>query len=381
MPQDRRPFVNWLILVAVVATFVLQTASIAERRAELPAKIKESRNRSVQDVAEELGVNEQQLEKIEKSVEKTIESINHPHSGMLSVKSKDELVKRAMLERYFVWGKVMPFILKGWDIKGLLGHIWLHGGILHLLGNMLFLWIFGNAVCAKISNRFYLPVYLGLGIVAGMVHLLFKGGYVLGASGAINGIVGMYLVFFPENVITCYFVLWLFFHLYIKEFSVSSIWIILFWLVFDIWGAMSGGGGVAYFAHLGGFAGGVVLAILMLKFKLVVMEERYEKSLLQLLSGKGGPAEYESAPLYFSRSGITERDLELTTEPAPDEVAERPSIPLEPPTPIPLEPETPKEEFIHFTCSCGKRFKVPSEYAGKTGKCPKCKNRIKIPDK
>jgi hypothetical protein len=100
--------------------------------------------------------------------------------------------------------------------------------------------------------------------------------------------------------------------------------------------------------------------------------------LLQMFLGKEDPAEYESAPLYFSRSGITERDLELTTKPA--EADEHSSIPLEPP-PIPLEPEAPKEEFIRFTCSCGKRFKVPSEYAGKAGKCPRCKKRVRIPDK
>ena len=84
---------------------------------------------------------------------------------------------------------------------------------------------------------------------------MFTGGNAIGASGAINGIVGMYLVFFPINEITCYFVFLLLPRL-IKEFSLSSIWMILFWLAFDIWGAMRGGGQVAYFAHLGGFAGG-----------------------------------------------------------------------------------------------------------------------------
>jgi hypothetical protein len=256
---------------------------------------------------------------------------------------------------------------------------------------MLFLWIFGNAVCAKIGNVRYLPIYLGLGVLAGISHLIFTGGSALGASGAIYGIVGMYLVFFPENEITCYLAIPF---LFVKEICVSSIWIILFWVVFDVWGAMKGGGGIAYFAHLGGFAGGFGLAILMLKFELVVMEEGYEKSLLQLIAERKGPAAYESTPQYIGHSGLSEKDLE-TVKPETAEPAAMKTIPLESAagetSPAPQGrggPEPPKcapcptaEEFIRFTCSCGKRFKLPTKYAGKMGVCPKCKLRMRIPDK
>ncbi len=97
------------------------------------------------------------------------------------------------------------FVLDGWGIKGLFGYMWLHGGILHLIGNLIFLWLFGNAVCSKIGNVFYLPVYVGLGLIAATSHLIFSDGRAVGASGAINGIVGMYLVFFPENSMSCFF--------------------------------------------------------------------------------------------------------------------------------------------------------------------------------
>jgi membrane associated rhomboid family serine protease len=373
VPQDRRPFINWLIIAGALTAFVFQIISIRERTAKVPEKIKECQNRSVEDVAKEFGVKEQQLKKIEQSVEKTIEKIKKTFPDQnIPPDYKEKAIKRRIIEEYFVLEKVRPFILNGWGIKGLFGHIWLHGGYLHLLGNMLFLWIFGNAVCAKIGNFRYLPIYLGLGIIGGITHLIFTGGNAIGASGAINGIVGMYLVFFPENEITCYLVMWFFLSPYVKEFSVSSIWMILFWLAFDIFGAMRGGGGVAYFAHLGGFAGGFILAILMLKLKLVVMEEGYEKSLLQLLSGEKGPTKYESTPYYFGHPGLSERDLEIT-EPVTTEPAR--------PKTISLEPEPAKEEFIHFTCSCGKRIKVPVKYAGKTGRCPKCKLRVRIPEK
>jgi membrane associated rhomboid family serine protease len=371
VPQDRRPFINWLIIAGAIAAFVFAIISVEERRAKLPEKIKEYENRSVEDMVKEFGVGEQELKKIEQLVEKIQKAFP---KGKMPPNFKEEMIKQTILKEYFVWGQIKPFILNGWTIKGLFGHIWLHGGILHLLGNMYFLWIFGNAVCAKIGNFRYLPIYLGLGVIAGIAHLIFTGGNALGASGAINGVVGMFLVFFPENEITCYLVLFfpLLLRPYVKEFCVSSIWMILFWLAFDVWGAMKGGGGVAYFAHLGGFAGGFVLAIVMLKLKLVVMEEGYEKSLLQLLSGRKGPAAYESTPCYIKHSGLEEKDLE-TVEPETAEPAAMKTIPL--------EPEPPREEFIRFTCSCGKRFKVPLKYAGKTGRCPKCKLLMRLPDK
>ena len=132
--------------------------------------------------------------------------------------------------------------------------MWLHGGLLHLLGNLLFLWVFGNAVCAKIGNLRYLLLYVLLGVTAGIAHLLISRGAVIGASGAINGVVGMYLVLFYENEITCLFAFWLIV-LYVRVFAVSSIWMILLWLLWDVVGALlPGGSNVAYFAHLGGFA-------------------------------------------------------------------------------------------------------------------------------
>lgn len=371
VPQDRRPFINWLIIAGAIAAFVFQTISVVEQSIKVQGKLEDFKKSSVEDLAKELGVKEKQLKEIEQSVKKIVDKIQKAlPDEKISPEFKEKAIKEIIIRDYFILGKIRPFILKGWTIKGLLGHIWLHGGIIHLLGNMLFLWIFGNAVCAKIGNIRYLPIYLGLGIIAGIVHLISTGGNALGASGAIYGIVGMYLVFFPENEITCYFVVPLFFAA--KEFCVSSIWMILFWVAFDVWGAMQGGGGVAYFAHLGGFAGGFVLAIVMLKLKLVVMEEGYEKSLLQLISGRKGAAAYESTPYYIKHSGLSEKDLE-TVEAERAESAE--------PKTILLEPEPPKEEFIRFACSCGKRFKMPTKYAGKTGICPKCNLRVRIPEK
>ncbi len=160
---------------------------------------------------------------------------------------------------------------------------------------------------------------------------------------------------------------------------------ILFWLAFDILGAMLGGGEVAYFAHLGGFAGGVVLAILMLKFKMVTME-RYEKSLLQVIEEYRHPSAVEdpSAGYYNYLNATANQQEELPLAPIPPIPFEPKTVsfdPVEKPETIPLEPQNPKDEFIRFACSCGKRLKMPAKYAGKTGKCPQCNARLKIPEK
>jgi len=176
-------------------------------------------------------------------------------------------------------------VLDGWTVTGLFGYLWLHGSIEHLVGNMIFLWVFGNAVCAKVGNLPYLLIFLGLGLLSGATHIVFDGQPAIGASGAINGIVGMFLVWYPLNELSCLFFLWV----YVRTFTVSSIWMILIWFVFDILGAALGAGGIAYYAHLGGFVTGAVIAVALLSSRMVKMEPS-ERSLLKLLGlDKGEP--------------------------------------------------------------------------------------------
>jgi len=384
VPQDRYPVVNWLIIAGAIAVFIFQTLSVHERTDQLPAMTKKYENVPVEDMVKEFGVKDKDIKRIEKSVEKPTRIMED--EGLFKKADereqfKERFVKESILQQYYVLGEIRPYILDGFALKGLFGYMWLHGGILHILGNMLFLWIFGNAICAKIGNLRYIPAYIGLGLVAGISHLVFVGGSMLGASGAINGIVGMFLVLFPQNEITCY---WIFFP-YIRQFSVSSAWMILFWLVFDILGVILGGGGVAYFAHLGGFAGGVVLASLMLKFKMVTME-RYEKSLFQVIEEYRHPSAIEnpSSGYYGYLNATANLQQELPLAPIPPVPFEPKTIsidPVEKPQTIPLEPQKPQDEFIRFACACGKRVKMPAKYAGKTGKCPQCNARLKIPEK
>jgi membrane associated rhomboid family serine protease len=174
--------------------------------------------------------------------------------------------------------EIEPFVLQGWSASGMFGYMFLHGGLLHLLGNMIFLWTFGNAVCAKVGNLVYIPLFLALGIAAAVTHNLVDARPAIGASGAINGIVGMYLVFYPRNNVTCFY--WLIFR--IGTFYLSGFWVILLFFAFDVWGASGGGGGTAYWAHIGGFVTGVTVATALLLTGLVEMRDT-EESLLEVL--------------------------------------------------------------------------------------------------
>ncbi|MCK5271557.1 MAG: rhomboid family intramembrane serine protease [Sedimentisphaerales bacterium] len=282
------------------------------------------------------------------------------------------------------------YILDGWKADGLFGHMWLHAGIVHLVGNMIFLCVLGNAVCYKTGNLLYPIFYILLGIAAATAHILFCGGRALGASGAINGIIGMYLVFFPLNSITC-IVLW---YPYIRTYSLDSFWVILLWCGYDIWGIASGGGRVAYFAHLGGFAGGFILAILLLKLHIVRMNEM-EKSLVDIWEKRYGKPVVEKEddtkepPPYkpFTENGCVIENVETraheNNDVGLDEYEKDEDgwihIPLPENLHSPSPPPETQEQFLYFHCSCGKRIKVRAEHAGKTGRCPQCSNIVRIP--
>ncbi|MBW8034835.1 MAG: rhomboid family intramembrane serine protease [Planctomycetes bacterium] len=258
-------------------------------------------------------------------------------------------------------------LLDGYNVTGLFAHMWLHGGIFHIVGNLIFLWVFGNAVCAKIGNIKYLPVYIGVGLFSAFAFNLFNDGKALGASGAINGIVGMYLVFFPLNDISC---LWLM-GIFTRRFTVSSYWMVLLWLAYDIYGVVAGGGAVAYTAHLGGFAMGVVLAIAMLKFGIVKMEDD-ERSLLRLFGMKEKVAvlvrtKSKAAAPRGPGDAAIERALRQRQE---AEAADRALL---------NQLTSGDDGYIRFTCTCQKRIKVSNSYAGKIGKCPGCSRRITVP--
>jgi len=145
----------------------------------------------------------------------------------------------------------MPYV-------SLISSIFLHGGLLHLGGNMLFLWIFGDNIELKYGRAKYLGVYLLWGIVAGLAHVAVDPTSLIpavGASGAISGVLGAYLALFPRARILTFMMLGFFW----RMIHIQARWFLPFWLVFQnvlpflIGGFGQAGGGVAFMAHIGGF--------------------------------------------------------------------------------------------------------------------------------
>lgn len=170
-------------------------------------------------------------------------------------------------------------ILDGWEPSGMLGHMLLHAGIIHLAGNLVFLWVFGNTVCGNISNWVYPFLYFGFGLAAAAVHNLFDGGLAIGASGAINGVVGMAFAMYPLDGVGVFY--WFFFRF--GTFRIPLWVLVIVWTIFDLWGAVSGSGGVAYWAHLGGLAAGILTGLFALKFHWLTLNRLDHESLLELL--------------------------------------------------------------------------------------------------
>ncbi len=353
-PLDRLPVVNWLILGGITLVFILQLAT-----SEKPQK------------------------PVKKSIEEEI--ITAP------IAEQESAGKHAD-KKQAVTGPMAWFVLDGWGI-GLFTYIWLHGGIakgvVRLTINLIFLLPFGNAICSKIGNKLYLLVYFGFGLLAGLIHLILSSKTAMGADGALSGIVGMYIVLFPENSISCFFLL-----PRPMSASVSGYWFVLLWFIFDMLVTGMSSQSTIYCAHILCLGGGFGLAVLMLKKKWLVMDKD-EKTLLQMLSKE------EKEDLSFVASAKKE-EQEQKKEGEKEQIKEPDSADKHPETSAPegrdlaeggveKEKAGPKkiiagagkaeDDFIRFRCECGHRIKVHKKNAGKTGRCPKCSRWVVAPRK
>lgn len=157
-------------------------------------------------------------------------------------------------------------VMNGVYLWGLVTHMFLHAGLLHLGGNMLFLWIFGDNLEEQMGRLGFLLFYLACGLAAALAQIAaepFSSVPMVGASGAIAGVMGGYLLMFPKakvDVIAIIIIL-------IRRFTMPA-WIMLaLWFVFQLFSGylMHGAeGGVAYWAHSGGFIAGAVLTLPLL---------------------------------------------------------------------------------------------------------------------
>ncbi|MBL9120209.1 MAG: rhomboid family intramembrane serine protease [Phycisphaerae bacterium] len=234
-----------------------------------------------------------------------------------------------------------------WCVAG--GEHWLghllhplaHLDVIHLFGNMLFLWVFGNAICAKIGNLPYLAVYFVGALLGSLITSVLNPTPGIGASGAINTVVGFFLAWYALNDVRMFLLL------IIRPitFELAAYWVILMWLAFDVWGALGGDGFVDYVAHVMGFLLGFGAAIALLKLGWVTMDDD-ERSILDILKDRAPIGEEPTSarkaiqvriPLPTPDNARPTGQPSQQRRPAPKRVEE---------DPIPLadEPTQPKEK-------------------------------------
>lgn len=150
------------------------------------------------------------------------------------------------------------------DLSTLVTALFLHGGWIHLMGNMIFLLVFSGNVETRFGSLKFLIFYLFTGIQANVTHMVFSpasGIPIVGASGAIAGILGAYLVMFPKNKIKMIMILFVF--------KLPAILVIGFWFIIQLFNGIASisetaqTGGIAYMAHVGGFVVGFLLTLFL----------------------------------------------------------------------------------------------------------------------
>jgi len=164
---------------------------------------------------------------------------------------------------WFDWAMIPARIVNGQGIHTLLSSMFLHADLFHLAGNMLFLFIFGDNIEDALGHLGYIVFYLAAGVLAALTQIVIDPGSVIptvGASGAIAGVMGGYMLLFPKARVDILIIFIVFFRI----FPIPA------WILLAVWfgmqfvgglGADATSGGVAYWAHAGGFVAGLVVLI------------------------------------------------------------------------------------------------------------------------
>ncbi len=179
----------------------------------------------------------------------------------------------ALSDFFMKYGTVPAYITSGDHgfsaYLTLVSSMFLHGGFLHIASNMVFLLAFGDNVEDRMGPALYLVFYFLAGIAAGLAQVLAAPSSLvpgIGASGAIAGVLGAYLVLFPRGLVRVFLVIWLFVQIaWVPALLFIGLWFVLqlFSGIGSLGVATQQTGGVAYWAHIGGFISGVVLALLL----------------------------------------------------------------------------------------------------------------------
>ena len=221
VPAQRIPFVNYAIIVACVLAFAVQLqASKGDDR-----------------IVREFGMIPLR--------------VTHPNAKMAVMEGRDEQGHRVR-EEISLASPVSP-------LATLFTCMFLHGGLMHIIGNMWFLFIFGDNVEDRFGHLGYLLMYLLAGVAAGVLHIVADANSAIptiGASGAIAGVMGAYLLLYPHARVMALIPLGPF----IRVMPVPAYFFLVLWFIIQIVSGMQTnpeGGGVAWWAHVGGFVAGI----------------------------------------------------------------------------------------------------------------------------
>lgn len=270
VPMARPPVANWLLIaVNTIVTLALFAAdSKFERSRARGAQFPE--DPEVERQLDDPRVPEARKQQLEAQEEKRFAEWEAANAGRDEPPSHHYAL-RADRKDFHVWQ--------------LITYQFVHGNFLHLLGNMLFLFCFGNAVNAKIGQGLFLGLYLLLGAIAGVGWLVLGSAVPLvGASGAIMGITGLFLVLYPLNEIA----VWTFRSvIYTGDAWRFPSWVfIAFYMALDLFGTVfdrnTGGGGVAYICHLVGAFAGIAFGCALVAARWVT-SDRGEQNLLEAM--------------------------------------------------------------------------------------------------
>ncbi|MDQ7052968.1 MAG: rhomboid family intramembrane serine protease [candidate division KSB1 bacterium] len=185
----------------------------------------------------------------------------------------------APLEHEFVlkYGAVPASILQGANWHTLITSMFLHGGFAHIIFNMLYLYIFGDNVENSMGSLRYIVFYLSAGLFAALAHMIMNPMStvpMVGASGAISGIMGAYMVQYPRARVLVLVPIFFF----ITTLRVPALFLLAFWFITQLSSGlatigMGMGGGIAWFAHIGGFIYGAATVKLFAKRKRIYIDD------------------------------------------------------------------------------------------------------------
>lgn len=248
-PLRSTPYVNYALVVVNILMFIATTGQLAQADAY--------HQRQFEQVKDELELDPSLLSPISVNL-----GLNSEEEVRAYVYSESD---RRTGERFIAYRLMLHKYSTGlWQF---LTYQFLHSGPMHLIGNMIFLWVFGNNVEDRLGKAGYLLFYLSTGVIAGLAHWLTSDASVLGASGSVAGVTGAFIALFPRTRIG-----FLYFFILIGFFEVPALVVVLFFFAKDLLFYAGGIGNIAYTAHLGGTVAGFALGMGLLLTRLLPRE-------------------------------------------------------------------------------------------------------------